>query len=34
MADGTVHFISDTILRDVWWALGTIHGGETGTDRF
>ena len=28
-ADGSVHFISDTINVDVWRALGSTQGGET-----
>lgn len=29
MADGSVHFISETIAIDVWRAAGTMQGGET-----
>jgi len=29
MADGSVRFVSETISRDVWWAIGTRSGGET-----
>ena len=28
MADGSVHFVKDTIAIDVWWSLGTRNGGE------
>lgn len=28
MADGTVHFIGDSIDRQIWWALGSKNGGE------
>jgi prepilin-type processing-associated H-X9-DG protein len=29
MLDGSVHFISDSINERVWWALGSMAGGET-----
>jgi prepilin-type N-terminal cleavage/methylation domain-containing protein/prepilin-type processing-associated H-X9-DG protein len=28
MADGSVHFIKDSVNRLTWWALGTRNGGE------
>lgn len=28
MADGSVQFISDSVNRDLWWAMGTRDGGE------
>jgi hypothetical protein len=28
MADGSVHFIKDSVSRLTWWALGTRNGGE------
>jgi hypothetical protein len=33
-ADGSVHFVGDSILQDVWRGMGTIAGGEVpkGTD--
>ncbi|MDO5308415.1 MAG: DUF1559 domain-containing protein [Planctomycetia bacterium] len=29
MGDGSVRFVSDTVAREVWRALGSINGGET-----
>ena len=29
MADGSVHFIGESILPTVWQAMATIAGGET-----
>lgn len=28
LADGSVRNVSETVLPDVWWALGTRNGGE------
>jgi prepilin-type N-terminal cleavage/methylation domain-containing protein/prepilin-type processing-associated H-X9-DG protein len=28
MADGSVHFVKDSVSRLTWWALGTRNGGE------
>ncbi len=28
MADGSVHFVADTISREIWWAIGTRDGSE------
>jgi prepilin-type processing-associated H-X9-DG protein len=30
MADGSVHFFSETIEPRVWWSLGSRNGGEVG----
>lgn len=32
MADGSVSFVSDSIDRQAWWAMGTRNGGETIND--
>jgi hypothetical protein len=29
LADGSVKFIADDIQPGIWWALGSIAGGET-----
>jgi prepilin-type processing-associated H-X9-DG protein len=28
LADGSLRFISESIDRDIWWALGSRDGGE------
>ena len=28
-ADGSVHFIKDSVSPQTWWAMGTRNGGET-----
>jgi len=33
-ADGATHFIDDGIDLQIWWAMGSIDGGETVPDRF
>lgn len=33
-ADGAVHFVSDSVDRSVWWALGTRKGQETSQPDF
>lgn len=32
LADGSLRFVSESIDRDVWWALGSRDGGEAVTD--
>jgi hypothetical protein len=29
LCDGSAHFVSDDVSNDVYWAMGTISGGET-----
>lgn len=29
MADGSVHFVSDSVDRTVWWSMGSKNGGES-----
>jgi prepilin-type N-terminal cleavage/methylation domain-containing protein/prepilin-type processing-associated H-X9-DG protein len=34
-ADGSVHFIKDSVSMNIWWAVGTRNGGETiGSDQY
>ncbi len=34
-ADGSVHFIKDSVSMNTWWAIGTRNGGETvGSDQY
>ena len=35
LVDGSVHFVKDSVNRNVWWQLGTKAGGEViGTDQY
>ncbi len=32
LCDGAIRFVNEEIVHDVWWALGSIQGGETVPD--
>jgi hypothetical protein len=34
MVDGSTRFVNETIDVQVWWALGTIAGGEATTNNY